>query len=110
MHVVVLSPLLFLAIAWAVLANWRRSCQTLKGLYLLWFGIPVFAVYFILSMNHAGNANWDGLAFLSLGILAVSYWRERLESRPALYPWATATFVVGLLASLFGFNPDVFQS
>ncbi|MGZ5538170.1 MAG: hypothetical protein ACXWG0_06555, partial [Chthoniobacterales bacterium] len=109
MHFAVYSPLLFLALAWAVIASWRKSRQQFKGLYLLWFGIPVFAVYFILSMNHAGNANWDGLAFLSLGILAVSYWRERLESRPQLYGWATATFAIALFASLFALNTDVFH-
>ncbi|MGZ5504525.1 MAG: ArnT family glycosyltransferase [Chthoniobacterales bacterium] len=109
MHFAVYSPLLFLALAWAVIASWRKSRQQFKGLYLLWFGIPVFAVYFILSMNHAGNANWDGLAFLSLGILAVSYWRERLESRPQLYCWATAAFAIALFASLFALNTDVFH-
>ncbi len=82
-HFAVYSPLLFLALAWAVLRSWRRARQQFKGSFLLWFGVPVFALYFILSINRAANPNWDGLAFLSLGILAASYWRERLESRPS---------------------------
>ena len=111
MHFAVYSPLLFLAIAWAVIANWRRARQQFKGLYLLWFGIPVFAVYFILSLNHAGNAE------LGRPRLSQSRHSRRLLlaraariSAAALYPWATAAFVVGLLASIFALNTDVFHS
>ena len=50
--------------------------------------MPIFLIYFVLSINKAANPNWDGLAFLSLGILAASYWREKLESRPKMRRWA----------------------
>ena len=110
MHFAVYSPLLFLALAWAVIASWRRAHQQFKGIYLLWFGVPVFAFYFILSTNHASNANWDALAFFSLAVLAASYWRERIESRPHLFRWATAAFVIGLLLSIFALNTDVLHA
>jgi 4-amino-4-deoxy-L-arabinose transferase-like glycosyltransferase len=82
-HFVTYSPLLFLGLAWAVIASWRRARQNFKVLFLLWFGLPVFLLYTILSFNKAAAPNWDGLAFLSLGILAISYWRERSASRAA---------------------------
>jgi hypothetical protein len=108
MHFAVYSPLLFLALAWAVIASWPSTRQNFKKLYLFWLGLPVFAVYFLLSfLHHASNANWDGLAFLSLGILAVSYWRERLESRAQLLRWAEASFAIALLASLLALNTDL---
>ncbi|MBA2241898.1 MAG: glycosyltransferase family 39 protein [Chthoniobacterales bacterium] len=109
-HFVVYSPLVFAAVAWAVLAGWRRSQQQFKRIFLLWFGVPVFAFYFILSINRAANPNWDGLAFLSLAILAASYWRERLESRPHLARWAAAAFVLGLLMSVLALNSDLLRS
>ena len=110
MHFAVYSPLLFLALVWAVVRSWRRAHQQFKGIYLLWFGVPVFAFYFVLSMNHAANANWDALAFFSLAILAASYWRERVESRPHLFRWAGAAFGLGLLLSLFALNTDILHA
>ena len=82
-HFATYSPLLFLGLVWAVIASWRRARQQFKVLYLFWFGLPVFLLYAILSLNKAAAPNWDGLAFLSLGILAISYWRERSASRVA---------------------------
>ena len=109
-HFAVYSPLLFLALAWAVIAGWRRTRQQFKGSFLLWFGIPVFAIYFVLSLNEAASPNWDGLAFLSLGILASSYWRERIESRAHLARWAAAALVLGLLMSMLALNTDLIRT
>lgn len=109
-HFLIYSPLLFLALAWAVIVSWRRSHQQLKGIYLLWFGVPVFALYALLSANRAANPNWDALAFLSLGILACSYWRERVESRPRLLRWAAVAMLVALFMSVLALNSDLLRS
>jgi 4-amino-4-deoxy-L-arabinose transferase-like glycosyltransferase len=98
-HFVTYSPLLFLGLVWAVIASWRRARQNFKVLYLLWFGLPVFVLYALLSINKAAAPNWDGLAFLSLGILAISYWRERSASRLAGTRWINAAVLLGLLMS-----------
>ncbi len=98
-HFVTFSPLLFLGIAWAVLASLRRVTQQFRTLFLFWFGAPVFVMYLLLSVNKAAAPNWDALAFLSLGVLAVAFWRERIESRPTLRIWAGAAVVVSLLVS-----------
>ncbi len=98
-HFGIYSPLLFLALAWAVLASWRRAQQQFKTLYLLWFGLPVFLFYGLLSINEAAAPNWDGLAFLSLGVLAISYWRERAATHPGVRHWAAAAFLLGLVMS-----------
>ena len=109
-HFGVYSPLLFLGIAWAVIRGWKRARQQFKGSFLLWFGIPVFAFYFILSINEAAAPNWDGLAFPSLGILAASYWRERMESRPKMNRWAAVAIVLGLVMSVVALNTDLLRS
>ena len=106
-HFVVYSPLIFLALAWAVIRSWRRSHQQFKGIYLLWFGLPVFALYALLSVNKAANANWDALAFPSLAILACSYWRERTESRPSLQRWVAIALVLAVPMSIVALNSDL---
>ena len=98
-HFATYSPLLFLGLAWATVASWRRAPQNFKVLYLLWFGLPVFILYALLSINKAAAPNWDGLAFLSLGVLAISYWRERSASRVSGNHWINAGVLLGLLMS-----------
>ena len=94
------SPLLFLGLAWATVASWRRAQQNFKVLFLLWFGLPVFLIYLVLSLNKAAAPNWDGLAFLSLSVLAISYWRERAASRTTAYNWTNAAVILALVMSL----------
>ncbi len=98
-HFATYSPLLFLGLAWATIASWRRARQNFKVLYLLWFGLPVFLLYTLLSINKAAAPNWDCLAFLSLGVLAISYWRERSASREKARNWTNAAIILGLLMS-----------
>jgi len=98
-HFATYSPLLFLGLAWATIASWRRAQRNFKVLYLLWFGLPVFFLYAILSCNKAAAPNWDALAFLSLGVLAVSYWRERAASRTGTRNWSNAAVVLALFMS-----------
>jgi hypothetical protein len=104
-HFLTYSPLLFFGLAWATIASWRRAQRNFKVLYLLWFGLPVFLLYTVLSINKAAAPNWDGLAYLSLAILAISYWRERSASRDQMRHWTNAAIVLGLImsAALTGF-------
>lgn len=109
-HFLTFSPLLFLAIAWAVVANWRRARQQFKVLYLFWFGLPVFAFYFLLSFNDQAAPNWDVLAFISLMVLAAAFWSEKLEtSRSAARFLATGVFL-GLGLSLFAVDTDLLRT
>jgi hypothetical protein len=98
-HFVTYSPLLFLGLIWATIVNWRRAPRHFKVLYLLWFGLPVFLFYAILSCNKAAAPNWDALAYPSLGILAISYWRERAASGTRLRNWTNAAVILALLMS-----------
>ncbi len=105
-HFVTYSPLLFLGLAWAVIASWRRRARDqFRTLYLLWFGLPVFFLYTLLSINKAAAPNWDGLAFLSLALLAISYWRERAAAHDGVRKWAAGALLLGALLSavLVGF-------
>jgi hypothetical protein len=109
-HFLIFSPLLFLALVWAVVANWRRARQQFKILYLVWFGLPVFAFYLLLSFNAQAAPNWDVLAFISLAVLAASYWAERVESSPAWASFLSVAVLLGLGMSLFVLDTDLLRS
>ncbi len=109
-HFATYSPLLFLALTWAVFASWRRVRQQFKTLYLFWFGLPVFAFYFLLSCNKAAAPNWDALAFIGFALLAVGYWREKLEGRPGLQRAFAVAFLLGIAMSVVALDTDLVRS
>jgi hypothetical protein len=110
MHFLVFSPFLFLGLAWAVVANWRRAHQHFKVLFLVWFGLPVFAFYFIMSINKQAAPNWDALAFLSFSVLAAAYWHERIATSPGWRRFAVVAVLVGVGLSLLPLGTDILRS
>src|SRR5256714_1878796 len=108
-HFLAYSPFLFLALAWGVIASWRRVNQQFKVLFLMWFGLPVFLFYLLLSVNKAAAPNWDGLAFLSFGLLAIYFWWERLEASVMLRLGAAVAILVGLIMSVIALDTDVLR-
>jgi len=109
-HFLFYSPLLFLALAWAVIASARRIRHQFKTLFLFWFGLPVFAFYFVLSINKVAAPNWDALAFLSLAVLAANFWRERTEGAPWLRYAAGVAAAIGLLMSALALDSDIIRT
>jgi len=109
-HFLAYSPLLFLGLVWGVIGSWRRVRQQFKALFLFWFGFPVFAFYFLLSLNKTAAPNWDALSILSFALLAIYFWRERLGASRALQITAAAGLLVGLLMSALVLNTDLLRS
>jgi hypothetical protein len=108
-HFIVYSPLLFLGLAWGVIASWRRVNQQFKILFLMWFGLPVFGFYLLLSLNKSAAPNWDGLAFFGFGLVATYFWWHRLHANALLRTCAIAGVLVGLIMSLIALNTDVLR-
>jgi dolichyl-phosphate-mannose-protein mannosyltransferase len=108
-HFIFYSPLLFGALVWAVLAGWRRINQQFKVLFLFWFGLPVFAFYFLLSINHVATPNWDAVSFISFGLLAIHYWQEHVQSR-VTRSFLGAAVVLGFAISIFALDSDLLRS
>jgi 4-amino-4-deoxy-L-arabinose transferase-like glycosyltransferase len=109
-HFLAYSPFLFLALAWGVIASWRRVTQQFKVLFLMWFGLPVFAFYFLLSMNKSAAPNWDALAFPGFGLLAIYFWWERLQRSLILRVCAGAALLVGLIMSAIALDTDLLRT
>ena len=109
-HFLAYSPFLFLALAWGVIGSWRRLNQQFKVLFLMWFGLPVFTFYFLLSINKSAAPNWDGLAFLGFGLLAIYFWWKRVEASLMLRFCAVVALLVGLSMSVIALNTDLLRS
>src|SRR5213594_3006917 len=109
-HFVAYSPFLFLALAWGVIGSWRRVNQQFKVLFLMWFGLPVFFFYLLLSVNKSAAPNWDGLAFLGFGLLAVYFWWERLEASVILRLCASVALLVGVIMSVIALDTDLLRT
>ncbi|MCA1659318.1 MAG: glycosyltransferase family 39 protein, partial [Verrucomicrobiaceae bacterium] len=109
-HFLTFSPLLFIALVWAVVANWRRARQQFKVLYLVWFGLPVFLFYLVISFNDQAAPNWDVLAFVSLAVLAAAFWTERLEASGAVRRFLYVGVLLGVALSLFALNTDLLRT
>ena len=108
-HFIFYSPLLFAALVWGVLGNWRRVNQQFKISFLFWFGLPVFAFYFMISINHVATPNWDAVSFIGFGLLAVYYWHERVANR-GVRIFATSAILLGFVISLFSLDSDILRS
>jgi len=108
-HFIVYSPLLFLALAWGVIASWRRVNQQFKVLFLMWFGLPVFVFYLLMSINKSAAPNWDGLAFFGFGLVATYFWWERLQTSVPLRVCAGVAVFVGLIMSLAALDTDLLR-
>src|SRR6266536_727581 len=109
-HFMVYSPLLFFALAWGVIASWRRINQQFKVLFLMWFGLPVFVFYLLLSINKSAAPNWDGLAFFGFGLLAIYFWWKRVEASVLLQLCAGVALLVGLIMSVLALNTDLLRT
>jgi 4-amino-4-deoxy-L-arabinose transferase-like glycosyltransferase len=109
-HFLAYSPFLFLGLAWGVIGSWRRVNQQFKVLFLMWFGLPVFLFYLLLSLNKAAAPNWDGLAFLGFGLLAIYFWWERLEASVLLRLGAAAGILVGITMSVIALDTDLLRT
>jgi len=108
-HFIFYSPLLFGLLAWAIVASWRRVNQQFKVLFLFWFGAPVFVFYLLLSLNHVATPNWDAVSFISFGLLAATFWLERIQSR-GVQNFTVAAILLGFVISLFALDSDLLRS
>src|ERR1700730_69584 len=109
-HFLACSPFLCLAVVWGVLGTARRINQQFKVLFLFWFGAPVFVFYLLLSLNKAAAPNWDALAMIGFGLLAISFWRERLERQVFSQHAASLAVVIGLIMSAVVLDTDLLHS
>jgi 4-amino-4-deoxy-L-arabinose transferase-like glycosyltransferase len=109
-HFLAYSPFVFLAVVLGVIGSWRRINHQLKVLFLFWFGAPVFLFYLLLSLNKAAAPNWDALAMIGFGLLALSFWRERLKRQVISQHAASVAVLLGLIMSAVALDTDLIRT
>jgi hypothetical protein len=110
MHFGVYSPLIFAGMLAAAWWGLQQARQQWKPRFLLAFALPLFALYFWLSLKQAGEPNWTAPGAISLGVLAVALWHERAERSAAARRFAFAALAVGLICSLLILNLDLVRA
>ncbi|MEQ1859850.1 MAG: glycosyltransferase family 39 protein [Chthoniobacteraceae bacterium] len=109
-HFGVYSPLIFGAMLAAVAWAFPKARHSFKVRYLLAFTLPLFALYFWLSLKQAGEANWTAPSSLSLALLAVALWHERAESSVRVGRFALTALAIGAAMSLALMNTDLVRA
>ena len=110
MHFGAYSPLTFGAMLAALWWGLRKAEHSLKTRFLLAFTLPLFALYFWLSLKQSGEANWTAPATISLGILTVALWHERAQGAAGARKFSLAALAVGAVLSLVTINPDLLRA
>ncbi len=109
-HFGVYSPLLFLGFLIALWWGFGAARRHFKARFLLWFSVPLLAMYCILSLREPGEANWTAPAFISLGILAAALWHDRAASSRGAAIFCVAALAVGLAMSIAALNFDLLRA
>jgi hypothetical protein len=107
MHFGVYSPLIFAGIAIATVWGIRKARHSFKARFLLSFGLPLFIMYFYLSLKQAGEPNWTAPGSISLGVLAVALWHERARVAAWVRAYAFVALAIGALMSALLLNTDL---
>lgn len=107
LHFGVYSPLLFGGLIAAVVWAWPLASRRFEFFFLLAFGLPLVALYMLLSLKETGEANWTAPAFVSLGVLAAGMWTRRVRRSGGARKYAGAAFAVAVAMSLLLLNTDI---
>jgi hypothetical protein len=107
MHFGVYSPLIFGGMATAAVWAWPRARHSFKVRFLLVFGLPLFALYFWLSLKQSGEANWTAPGAISLSLLAVALWHERAEKAAWARKFSIVALIIGAVMSLAVMNTEI---
>ena len=89
LHFGVYSPLIFAGMLTALYQGCRFARTHFKPRFLILFTLPLLGMYFLLSIKKCGEANWTAPAFVSLTILTVAFWHERVVQELE-FAWITA--------------------
>lgn len=86
---VLVNPVFFIAILWAIIGFWTSRPQKERGetetfetrrnamAYCLAMGLPVLLFYFAYTIRARVQPNWPAAAFPALGLFAVLWWNQR---------------------------------
>ena len=105
----VYSPLIYGAMLAALYWGCREARVHFKPRFLILFAVPILVLYYGLSLKRAGQPNWTGPAFVSLGILTAATWLRLAQQARWARWYAGAGLALGLVMSLLVLNMDAIR-
>lgn len=110
MHFGVYSPLIFAGLIIGTYWGVSKARHSFKARFLLCFGLPLFIMYFYLSLKQAGEPNWTAPGVISLGLLTAALWHERAKETKWMRGFALAALAIGAGMSVALLNTDVVRT
>ncbi len=109
LHFGVYSPLIFAAMLFALPWAWKKARTHFKPRFLLAFTLPLFLLYFTLSLKQSGEPNWTAPATISLAILTVACWQELAAERKWARTFAVAALSLGAVMSVITVDTELLR-
>ncbi len=106
MHFGVYSPLIFAGIVAALAVGIARCWTSRRERFLILFALPLLVLYFVLSLQEAGEANWTAPAMVSAGILAAGLWAPVAARSRGARGFGIAALVMGVAIGVLALNSD----
>ncbi|MCD6049925.1 MAG: arnT [Verrucomicrobia bacterium] len=92
------NPLIFIGIAWAAVAFWKKDKGNQLMTYCFSMGAPLFLFYFLYTIRARVQPNWIAPAILPLLCLGIIYWEHRWREGVRWFkPWLIAAFFIGFI-------------
>lgn len=109
LHQVAVLPVLLAAL---IFIGGRKDAANMhwKSRFLAAFALPLFAGYFWIALHHGSQPNWTAPASISLVVLAVDFWRERIQLRTGMRVLAGFAVGFGGLLSVVVLNTDLLRA
>jgi 4-amino-4-deoxy-L-arabinose transferase-like glycosyltransferase len=105
----VYSPLVFIGLIWSLWWAGQRAGTQFKPRFLGAFAVPLLVMYASLAIKSPGEPNWTAPAFVTLGILGVALWLEKIAERPILGRLAIAALLLALAMTTVALDTDILR-
>ena len=93
-----LNPIFFVGMLWAMFAFWRQRHERPLWLYFFCMGAPLFLGYWLYSFHSRILPNWPVAAVPPLFCLMAVYWQERQN---AGLKWVKPILMIGMALGIF---------
>jgi 4-amino-4-deoxy-L-arabinose transferase-like glycosyltransferase len=98
LELLLLNPVFFVAMLWAMAAFWKRRQENPLELYLFCMGGLVFLGHLAWSLHSRILPNWTAPAVVPMGCLMVIYWDRRWRNGVrAAKSWLVSGLILGLI-------------
>jgi 4-amino-4-deoxy-L-arabinose transferase-like glycosyltransferase/membrane-associated phospholipid phosphatase len=93
-----LHPVFFVAVAWAVLAMWKRKTADALLRFFFAMGAPLFLGYAVYTLHSSVLLNWIAAAIIPLFCMTVIFWERRFMDGAR---HVRAFLTIGLISGAF---------